>query len=210
MNMDQRRSTDAGASRAADRLVAAAQHIVRHRGAAAATSRAIADQAGENLAGITYYFGSKESLLNETFVRTARELLAPAIDALTSDLDPIQKLASSITALQAILASNHDLVPGYVQALAAATHSDDVGQELRRLNHELQATLANELCEQRSLGHIPEWINPDAMAALLLAVGNGVAVSAAVDPDHTPTAEIASQFAALLLAVHTSSNNEER
>jgi len=210
MNTDQRRSPDAGSSQVADRLVAATQHIVRHSGAAAATSRAIADQAGENLAGITYYFGSKESLLNEAFVRTARELLAPAIDALTSDLDPIQKLASSVTALQEILASNHDLVPGYVQTLAAATHSDVVGQELRRLNHDLQATLADELAEQRSLGHIPDWIHPDAMAALLMAVANGVAVSVAVDPDHTPTAEIANQFAALLLTAHTATNNEEQ
>ncbi|MEE9383090.1 MAG: TetR family transcriptional regulator [Nannocystaceae bacterium] len=53
---------DAEATRA--RLVNAAKHLIAEQGWAAATSRAIAAQAGVNAALINYHFGGKAKLLS--------------------------------------------------------------------------------------------------------------------------------------------------
>ena len=55
------------------------------------------------------------------------------------------------------------------------------------------------ITELREGGAIPQWIDTDAMAALILAVGAGTVVASAVDAT-TDHRAIGNQFAALLLA----------
>lgn len=68
-----------------ERLLAAAGTLIAQEGTAAATSRAISARAGENLAAITYYFGSKDELVSEALIRHARTLIEPVVTELTSD-----------------------------------------------------------------------------------------------------------------------------
>jgi hypothetical protein len=65
---------------------------------------------------------------------------------------------------------------------------------------ELRGHLARHITALREAGAVPGWVEPDAMAALILSVSAGVTVAIALDghgPDHHA---IANQFAALLLA----------
>ena len=55
----------------------------------------------------------------------------------------------------------------------------------------------------RAAGLLPDWIDPAPMAALLVAVANGVVLQATVDPDGIPVDAMAAQFAGLLLAVRS-------
>jgi len=74
----QRRSaTDAANPGVRRRLLDATVELVGTGGPQTATSRGIASAAGENLAAITYYFGSKEELLAEAMAATARQLTSP-------------------------------------------------------------------------------------------------------------------------------------
>ena len=63
---------------------------------------------------------------------------------------------------------------------------------------ELADRLAQDIAEQSDEGDPPSWVDPSAMAALILALVNGVVVSSVIDPTDLITA-IAAQFLALLM-----------
>jgi len=56
-----------------DEILSAALRIIGARGADAVTHRAVAEEAGVPLSATTYYFASKEELLEQTLLMAARE-----------------------------------------------------------------------------------------------------------------------------------------
>lgn len=64
------------------RIVAATARVLARVGAARATTRRIAAEAGVNIAAINYHFGSKERLVAEALGATAREAYPTALIAL--------------------------------------------------------------------------------------------------------------------------------
>lgn len=63
--------------------------------------------------------------------------------------------------------------------------------------------LAAEMQNQLERGLLPAWVNPSAMAQLIVALVNGVAIAVATDPDGTDATAIAGQFAQLLVTART-------
>ena len=202
MTSGQRRAAaDRTDSAARDRLIAATSRSISARGAAATTSRVIADAAGENLAAITYYFGSKDNLIAAALARSARELMQPVIDTLKDpEASPAEKLLRSVQMLNSILVEGREHLPGYLQCVAAATHDESIAAEMRTLQNELVDVLTLELTRQVEAEMIPDWVRPVAMAQLIVALANGIAVAAAISPEHTDGAAIGEQFARLLLS----------
>ena len=49
-------------------------------------------------------------------------------------------------------------------------------------------------------GTVVPWVDPEAMAGLLVATANGLALQSRLDPDGSGTAALGAQFAGLLLA----------
>lgn len=183
-----------------ERLVAATRDVIREFGLPAATARAIAGRAAANLAAIPYHFGSKDALVSEALVAEARELLAPVWELLDSERPAPERAVAAVT----LLAEQYDVarphVPAYLAALSAAPHSEVVGSGLQRLWIELRARLAADIAAQLARRQLPVWVDPAAMAALILAVVNGVVVSSAIDPDGPDHRAVAGQFLALLLS----------
>lgn len=178
--------------------------LLRAAGPQAATSRAIADAAGENLGAITYYFGSKEQLVAESMVAVARTLIEPVVAELADrDADPVQKLVGSIQLLYGILDANRHQLPGYLHSLAAAATNKTVRHGIQALHRSLASVLAEAIGDQRSRGLLPGWIDPEPMAQLIVATVNGVIVAAATDPERTDEVAAGAQFAQLLLAART-------
>ncbi len=66
---------------------------------------------------------------------------------------------------------------------------------------ELRRFFADQIAAQQAAGQLPAWIEPAPMAALILAVLNGIVVQAVLDPAGTDVDAMAAQFASLLLAV---------
>ena len=198
----QRRATGpgAGGSAARGRLVSAAAGLIAESGAGAATSRAIAGRAGENLAAITYYFGSKDALVAEVLVGQARALVQPVIDVLAGPGAPAEKLAAAVGMLTSLLAEQRAELPGYLACVAGAAHDPALAAPLRDLSRDLRAHLAAEMAHQRDAGAIPGWVDPPAMASLIVALATGVVAETVVDPDTTDAPAIGAQFTALLLA----------
>lgn len=55
----------------------------------------------------------------------------------------------------------------------------------------------------RNAGTLPGWVDPQAMAGLILSLVNGVVIGAQIDPDGPDHRAIAAQFLSLLLAAGT-------
>jgi AcrR family transcriptional regulator len=200
MTTGQRRSAGRGDGRARLRLVAAAGELLADGGLAAATSRAIAARAGENLGSITYYFGSKDALVSEALIGQARSLLRPVLDELAGDRPPADKLLAAVGLLTSVVAERRDQLASYVECLAQSQHDPGLAAGVRSLSRDLRRHLAAEMTRLRAGGQIPAWVDPEAMAGLIVALATGVVAEAVVDPDGTDPAAIGGQFAALLLA----------
>jgi AcrR family transcriptional regulator len=184
------------------RLLAATRRCVAHRGLAGTTSREITAEADANLAAITYHFGSKDHLVAEALLDGLREWLQPGLDALAGADDPA---AGMLTAVQALLASfeeHRDEAPVHLEALVHSPRLPALHDGVVDLWAELRSRLAAQITEMRTAGLLPAWVEPAAMAALLVAVATGVVLQATVDPEGPPVDQMASQFAGLLLAAH--------
>lgn len=194
----QRRSTGAANSTRND-LLQATIDVIQRDGVGAATSRAVADAAGVNLGAITYYFGSKDTLVAEALAETGRRLLAPVIDALTEAASPLTQLQRAVVLLPEILGDNPEELRGYVQALAAAVDDASVRAALTALHREVADLLAAQIGTHQTAGLVPAWVHPREMAATIIALVDGVAMTTAAGlACDSPTA-IGTEFASLLM-----------
>lgn len=192
-----RRSQDARATGTRARLLAAARDVVASRGTAGATSREITEAAGANLAAITYHFGSKDELVAAALSAEVERLVEPALAALEADDDPATRLAEAVRLLLDAFAGRREDAPAYVEAVLAGMRG---GGAARTLVADVRARLAVLVGQLRAAGTVPGWVEPQAMAALVVAVAQGVALGCALDPDGPGPEAQAAQFAGLLLA----------
>ena len=201
----QRRASPSTTATTRVRLLDATAQIIRSGGPHAATSRANADKAHENLGAITYYFGSKDQLVAAALAANARSLIEPVVRELTrQDVDPVAKLLAAVGMLNNILAEHREELPGYLHGLSATQNDVGVRDEIRQLHRSLVTVLAAEMRMQQDGGLLPMWVNPSAMAQLIVALVNGVAIGVATDPDDTDAIAIAGQFAQLLITARAS------
>ena len=89
----------------------------------------------------------------------------------------------------------------YLQALAHAPAADPLRQGIVDLWGELRTVLAADMRAVQEAGELGTWLDPDAMAAVLVAVANGFVVHALLDPNGPTVSAMAGQFGSLMLAV---------
>jgi AcrR family transcriptional regulator len=199
---DQRRATGHRPTGTPERLVAAARECLRTRGAARTSSRAITDLAGANLASITYYFGSKDTLVAVALAQELDDWLRPVLDRLAQPGDPALRLFGAIDALQEIFDAQRQRVSALLEVFVlAARDGDDV---VARTWVDFRDRLAAVIVELRDRRVVPSWVAPESMASLILVVAAGTAVGVTVAPDSMSHRAVASQFAGLLLAAQSS------
>lgn len=208
MSEMQRRSSEDSDARTRGKLIEATQQLLATAGAHALTSRAIASAADANLASITYYFGSKEQLVTESMIATARDLLAPVVLTLNSDGEPTVKMLESVVLLNRILDEHRDDLSAYLHVLAASPTNPSIAAALRALHRDMARVLAEEIDVQRAAGQLPSWISPTVMAQLILAVVHGTLVASVVDPGNVDEAAIGAQFAQLLLGARSTPRSQ--
>ncbi len=174
--------------------------MLAKRGLASTTSREIAAASGVNLAGITYHFGSKDRLIVEALLSAIRQWLAPALDILKGEADPVTRMIGAVEALQTSFERARGLLPLYVEALAQASRNAQLQKAVAFLYAELRGFLAAEIEDLRSTGFLPGWIEPAHMAMLLVAAADGLAVHAAIEPDAVDHQAVAPQVIQMLLS----------
>ena len=186
------------------KLLEAALTVVGTSGVAGATSRQIATAAGTNLQAITYHFGSKDELVAQALVGAVRAWVEPARSALHGLTDdPAGHLVRAVWELQTTLAEVLPRVPAYIEALAMVPRSEQFRDQIRSLLAELRAEIAAALTDLKAAGVLADWIDPPAMAALVLAAADGTAIHLALDPDGIDVDDVLGQVVPLLLAAST-------
>ena len=188
-----------------DRLLTAARRCVRKKGVAATTSRDIAAAARTNLQAITYHFGSKDDLVAEAVLGVITDRLEPALAILRRDMEPGERMTAAVAALEASFGAARDDVAVYVEALLHARRQPTVGARLDELLGELRGFLTSQLADLRDDGYVPTWVDPAAMALLLLSIADGIALHSVLEPDVMDHRAVMSQAVQLLLAARGSS-----
>ncbi|MGI8776187.1 MAG: TetR/AcrR family transcriptional regulator [Acidimicrobiales bacterium] len=184
------------------RLLDATRRCIGANGLAGTTSRDIASSADANLAAITYHFGSKEELVAQALLEGLRAWLAPTIEVLGTDTDPAVRAALAIQTLTATFQEQKQDASGYLQALIEAPRIQPLHDGVIRLWAELRSLLAAQMTQMQDRGELDGWVDPDAMAGVLVAVANGLVLHVTVDPGGPALEDMVGQFGSLLLGAH--------
>jgi AcrR family transcriptional regulator len=187
-----------------EQLLWATRRCVRDKGLAATTSRDITGKAGVNLAAITYHFGSKDELVAEALFGEIERRVRPALDRLADDGDPTSLMLQTVQELLAEFERSRRDTPVYFEALLLATRDARYRRRVRTLHGSITTRLAGVIAALRADGFVPAWVEPDAMASLILSVANGVALQTRLDPTGPDHTAMAGQFASLLVAAGSS------
>jgi AcrR family transcriptional regulator len=163
------------------------------------SSRAITDAAGVNLAAITYYFGSKDDLVAVALADELREWITPALEQLTAADDPAQGLLAAVATLTTTFDAERGRIPGLLDVFVSAARDSAARGPIAAIWGEAKAQLGAVIAELRAQDAIPTWVDPEAMASLIVAVVAGTVVNEAVAPGGDAHRQVALQFANLLL-----------
>jgi len=183
-----------------DRLLRAARRCIASKGLAGTTSRDITATAGVNLAAITYHFGSKEDLVAEAMMEGLRTWLAPTIKVLGGEGDPATRTTLAISTLTSTFEQQRRQAPGYLQALVEAQRIESLHAAVIDLWRELRNLLAGQIAAMQQRGELETWLDPEAMAGVIIALANGLVLQVTVDPDGPALTDMAAQLGSLLLA----------
>jgi len=181
------------------KLLAAARRCITLDGLAGTTSRDIASAAGANLGAITYHFGSKEELVAQALLEGLQGWLAPTMAVLASDVDPAIRATHAICTLMTTFEEHKHEAPGYLQALVEAPRIPPLHDGVVRLWGEFRSLLATQIIGMQQHRALEDWVDPDAMAGVLIAIANGLVLQATVDPEGPSVEAMAGQFGLLLL-----------
>jgi len=181
-------------------LLDAARRCVRRDGLSGATSRQITQAAGVNLAAITYHFGSKDDLVAEALFAELERRVQPALDLLAAPGPPEVRLLQVVATLSEEFERSHRDTLVYFEALLLAARDERYRRNALKLYRSLRARLTDVIAEMAGGGSVPGWVDPEAMAGLILAVANGIALQSQLDPEGPDHRAISAEFAQLLLA----------
>ena len=173
-----------------ERLLEAAIVCLQEKGYARTTSRDLVAASGTNLASIGYHFGSKERLLNiavaEAFQRWLKPLVALAAEP--GPATPLERLQRSLVGVMDTLDENRPLVAACLEAWAQMARSEDLRAEMAATYDDFHQVIAATTRDAFAEVGAPD-IDADALAALIIALFDGLLVQWQLDPERTPSAE---------------------
>jgi AcrR family transcriptional regulator len=173
-----------------ERLLEAAIVCLREKGYARTTSRDLVAASGTNLASIGYHFDSKERLLNiavgEAFQRWLKPLVALAAEP--GPATPLERLQRSLEGVMDTLEENRSLVAACLEAWAQMSRSEDLRREMAATYDDFHRAIAATTGEAFAAVEAPD-VDADALAALIIALFDGLLIQWQLGPERTPSAE---------------------
>jgi len=167
----------------AQRIIEAMRTSVGTRGAAGSTFDHVAREAGVSRGLLHYYFGSKEQLLVEVVrhdceVRIA-SMGARIVAATTAD----EIIAALVLGLEEFIEGEPGSPAVIYELLSASRHSEDIRAELAELYRRWRADLADSLRTKEREGVVRLDADPDSVASMLFALGDGFGIQVLSDPE---------------------------
>ncbi len=129
-----------------------------------------------------------------------RAWLEPSLKVLRGDGPSPTRALTAIRTLTSTFAEHRDEAPTYLQAMVEAPRMDGLRSGVVDLWCELRQLLAEQLHDMTESGELGNWVDPEAMAAVLIACANGLVLQVTVDPNGPSMDAMTAQFGALLLA----------
>jgi AcrR family transcriptional regulator len=186
---------------ASARIVDAMRQSVAERGAAGSTFDQVAREAGVSRGLLHYHFGTKEKLLAEVVRRDAEirlEHLGTELAGAGTVDDVIEVLLHSLEALV-------ERDPGFValrfELFTSGRRNPEIAAEFAELQRATRTHVAELLAAKEREGVVRLGQPPEAVAAVLLSLADGLALGLLGEPeaDHRATLATAAQAARMLL-----------
>jgi AcrR family transcriptional regulator len=167
----------------AQRIIEAMRTSVGTRGAAGSTFDHVAREAGVSRGLLHYYFGSKEKLLVEV-VRHDCETRIEAMDERITRASSVDEIiAALVLGLEEFIEGEPSSPAVIYELLSASRHSDEIRSELAELYRRWRADLADALRAKERDGVVRLEADPEAVASMLFALGDGFGIQVLSDPD---------------------------
>lgn len=174
-----------------EQLLAAARRLLEERGYAHITARDLVAASDTNLASIGYHFGSKAGLLNAaieaSFTDWAEQLAALVMS--DPDATPLQRATATWAAAQRHMPQRHSILQAYVEALAQALRVPELREQLAEHYRRARAMVATLVATSLGDGTDPDDPRCTAVATLVIAACDGLAVQSLLDPEGSPSAD---------------------
>jgi len=175
----------------AQRIVDAMRASVALRGVAGSTFDHVAREAGVSRGLLHYYFGTKERLLAEV-VRRDTELRLRMLDReLATASTPEEFLGLLQRTMDAMIREDHEFLTLLSEFFCLSRRNDEIAAEFAVLVRRTREQVAAVLRSKREEGVLVLHAEPEAIADILTALGDGLALRMLGEPDrdHRPTAE---------------------
>jgi AcrR family transcriptional regulator len=184
----------------AQRIVEAMRASVGKRGAAGSTFDVVAREAGVSRGLLHYYFGSKERLMVEVVRSDCDARVAALEENLATATSADEFVAFLVQTLDAFLSDEAGQAVLY-EMLSASRRSEEIRAELAELYRRWRAQLADALRDKQQEGVVVLDAEPEAVAALLFALGDGMGLQVISDPEwnSAPAFELGIETARSLL-----------
>ncbi len=184
----------------AQRIVEAMRISVGKRGAAGSTFDVVAREAGVSRGLLHYYFGSKERLMVEVVRSDCDARVAALEENLATATSADEFVAFLVQTLDAFLSDDAGQAVLY-EMLSASRRSEEIRAELAELYRRWRAQLADALRDKQQEGVVVLDAEPEAVAALLFALGDGMGLQVISDPEwnSAPAFELGIETARSLL-----------
>ena len=187
------------------RLIDGALECLREKGYAHTTARDIAAAAHANLGSIGYHFGSKEALQTEAMCQGLREWMEYIAASVLARQDggPLDQLAASWSAVAESFEQQRGLMVAFFEAATAAARSPVLREQLGELYQEtVQATTAMIEAATAEADVLGER-TARTLAALLVAIVDGLALQWLVVPELAPRPEELTELINCAMSVDT-------
>jgi AcrR family transcriptional regulator len=186
-----------------EQLLAAARRLLEERGYAHITARDLVAASDTNLASIGYHFGSKAALLNAaieaSFEDWAQQLAAYVMS--DPDATPLQRASATWVASLQGLPERRSILQSYVEALAQALRVPELRSQLAEHYRRARTMVATLVAASLGDGLDPDDPRCTAVATLVIAACDGLALQSLLDPDGSPSAaDLAAGLAAVMEA----------
>ena len=167
----------------AQRIIEAMRTSVGTRGAAGSTFDHVAREAGVSRGLLHYYFGSKEKLLVEVVRHDCETRIEAMDERITRAASVDEIIAALVLGLEEFIEGEPSSPAVIYELLSASRHSDEIRSELAELYRRWRADLADALRAKERDGVVRLEADPEAVASMLFALGDGFGIQVLSDPD---------------------------
>lgn len=174
----------------AKRIVEAMRASVARRGAAGSTFDHVAREAGVSRGLLHYYFGTKERLLVEVVRRDSEIRLAALAAALADARTADDFIDACVRSLEQLIERDPGFVVLMYELFTLSRRNEEIAGELAALCQQTRAELAASLKAKQDEGVVRLGDEPEAVAGVLLALADGLALRFLIEPDLDPRATL--------------------